>query len=55
VTHAALRLAAKRKHDPGVELTLVDRHHYHQVLTGLPPVAAGTRPSMRSASRSTVS
>jgi NADH dehydrogenase len=41
--HAALRLAAKLKHDPDVELTLLDRHDYHQALTELPRVAAGTR------------
>lgn len=41
--HTALRLAAKHKHAPGVQLTLVDRHYYHQVLTELPRVAAGTR------------
>jgi NADPH-dependent 2,4-dienoyl-CoA reductase/sulfur reductase-like enzyme len=41
--HAALRLATKLKDDPGVELTLIDRHDYHQALTELPRVAAGTR------------
>jgi NADH dehydrogenase len=41
--HVALRLTAKLRDDPGVELTLVDRHDYHQVLTELPRVAAGTR------------
>lgn len=38
--HVALRLAAKRR---DVALTLVDRHDYHQALTELPRVAAGTR------------
>jgi len=41
--HAALRLTAKLRHDPKLELVLVDRHDYHQVLTELPRVAAGTR------------
>jgi NADH:ubiquinone reductase (H+-translocating) len=41
--HAALRLATKLKDNPGVELTLIDRHDYHQALTELPRVAAGTR------------
>jgi NADH:ubiquinone reductase (H+-translocating) len=41
--HAALRLATKLKDDAGVELTLIDRHDYHQALTELPRVAAGTR------------
>jgi NADH:ubiquinone reductase (H+-translocating) len=41
--HAALRLATKLSDNPGVGLTLVDRHDYHQVLTELPRVAAGTR------------
>ena len=41
--HVALRLMAKLRHHPAVELTLVDRHDYHQVLTELPRVAAGTR------------
>jgi NADH dehydrogenase len=41
--HAALRLATKLRDDPGVELTLIDRHDYHQALTELPRVAAGTR------------
>ena len=41
--HAALRLTAKLRHDPKMELVLVDRHDYHQVLTELPRVAAGTR------------
>jgi NADH:ubiquinone reductase (H+-translocating) len=41
--HAALRLATKLKDNPGVALTLIDRHDYHQALTELPRVAAGTR------------
>ena len=41
--HVALRLTAKLRNNPGVELTLVDRHDYHQVLTELPRVAGGTR------------
>jgi NADH:ubiquinone reductase (H+-translocating) len=41
--HVALRLAAKLRHNPAVELTLVDRHDYHQAITELPRVAGGTR------------
>jgi NADH dehydrogenase FAD-containing subunit len=41
--HVALRLTAKLRHDPKIELTLVDRHDYHQALTELPRVAGGTR------------
>jgi NADH:ubiquinone reductase (H+-translocating) len=41
--HVALRLMAKLRDNPVVELTLVDRHDYHQVLTELPRVAGGTR------------
>ena len=41
--HVALRLTAKLRKNPGVELTLVDRHDYHQALTELPRVAGGTR------------
>src|SRR5882672_12464000 len=41
--HAALRLTAKLRTNPQMELTLVDRHDYHQVLTELPRVAGGTR------------
>ena len=41
--HTALRLTARLRNHPGVELTLVDRHDYHQVLTELPRVAGGTR------------
>jgi NADH:ubiquinone reductase (H+-translocating) len=40
--HVALRLTAKLRNNPGVDLTLVDRHDYHQVLTELPRVAGGT-------------
>jgi NADH dehydrogenase len=41
--HVALRLTAKLRNNPMVELTLVDRHDYHQVITELPRVASGTR------------
>ena len=41
--HVALRLTAKLRNDPTMELTLVDRHNYHQVITELPRVAGGTR------------
>ena len=41
--HIALRLTARLRSHPGVELTLVDRLDYHQVLTELPRVAGGTR------------
>ena len=41
--HVALRLTSKLRNNPGVELTLVDRHDYHQVITELPRVAGGTR------------
>ena len=41
--HVALRLTARLCNDPVVELTLVDRHDYHQALTELPRVAGGTR------------
>ncbi len=41
--HVAMRLAARLRNNPVVELTLVDRHDYHQVLTELPRVAGGTR------------
>jgi NADH:ubiquinone reductase (H+-translocating) len=36
-------LTAKVRKSPAVELTLVDRHDYHEVITELPRVAAGTR------------
>ncbi len=41
--HVALRLTAKLRDQPKMELTLVDRHDYHQVITELPRVAGGTR------------
>ena len=41
--HVALRLTAKLRSNPAVELTLVDLHDYHKVITELPRVAAGTR------------
>ena len=41
--HVALRLAARLRGNPGVQLTLVERHDYHQALTELPRVAGGTR------------
>jgi NADH:ubiquinone reductase (H+-translocating) len=41
--HVALRLATKLGDDLGVQLTLVDGHDYHQVMTELPRVAGGTR------------
>jgi 2-polyprenyl-6-methoxyphenol hydroxylase-like FAD-dependent oxidoreductase len=41
--HVALRLTAQLRNHPKMELTLVDRHDYHQVITELPRVAGGTR------------
>jgi NADH dehydrogenase len=41
--HVTLRLMAKLRNNPHIELTLIDRHDYHQALTELPRVAAGTR------------
>jgi NADH dehydrogenase len=41
--HVALRLSTKLRHNPDIALTLVDRNDYHQALTELPRVAAGTR------------
>ncbi len=41
--HVALRLTAKLRGNPVVELTLIDQHDYHQALTELPRVAGGTR------------
>jgi NADH dehydrogenase len=41
--HVALRLTTKLRDNPKIELTLVDRHDYHQALTELPRVAGGTR------------
>jgi hypothetical protein len=49
--HVVLRLATKRADNPGVELTLVDRHDYHQTLTELPQVGAGTHAATRCTSR----
>jgi NADH dehydrogenase len=41
--HVALRLAGKVRNHATAQLTLVDRHDYHQALTELPRVAGGTR------------
>ena len=41
--HIALRLTGKLRSHPATELTLIDRHDYHQVVTELPRVASGTR------------
>jgi NADH:ubiquinone reductase (H+-translocating) len=41
--HVAMRLAARLRNNPEIQLILVDRHDYHQVLTELPRVAGGTR------------
>ena len=41
--HVALRLTTKLRNNAKMELTLVDAHDYHQVLTELPRVAGGTR------------
>src|SRR3954454_20444078 len=41
--HVALRLTSRLRDNPGAELTLVDRHDYHQVLTELSGVAGGPR------------
>ncbi len=41
--HVTLRLTAKLRNHPEVELTLVDRYDYHQAITELPRVAGGTR------------
>jgi NADH:ubiquinone reductase (H+-translocating) len=41
--HVALRLASRLRGNPVAELTLVDQHDYHQIITELPRVAAGTR------------
>ena len=41
--HVALRLTARLRNNPVVEPILVDRHDYHQAITELPRVAAGTR------------
>ncbi len=41
--HVALRVVTQLDEDHPADITLVDRHDYHQVLTELPRVAAGTR------------
>jgi len=41
--HVTLRLTAKLRDHPEVELILVDRNDYHQAITELPRVASGTR------------
>src|SRR6202011_2361135 len=41
--HVALRLTAKLRDHPKMEVTLVDRHDYHQAITELPRVAGGPR------------
>ncbi len=41
--HVTLRLTAKLRNHPEVELILVDRNDYHQAITELPRVASGTR------------
>ncbi len=41
--HVAMRLTARLRNNPMLELTLVDRHDYHQAITELPRVAGGTR------------
>jgi len=41
--HIALRLSARVDRDDLVDITLVDKNDYHQILTELPRVAAGTR------------
>jgi NADH dehydrogenase len=41
--HVALRLVARLRGRPEIELVLVDRHDYHLALTELPRVAGGTR------------
>jgi NADH:ubiquinone reductase (H+-translocating) len=38
-----LALTAKERKNPAVNLTLLDRHDHHQVITELPRVAGGTR------------
>src|SRR5262249_24445059 len=43
--HVALRPAARLDENDGIAVDLVDQHEYHQVLTELPRVAAGTRAS----------
>ncbi len=41
--HVALRVLTQLDEDHTADITLVDRHDYHQVLTELPRVAAGAR------------
>ncbi len=41
--HIALRLASWLEKNETVELTLVDRHDYHQIMTELPRVVGGSR------------
>jgi NADH:ubiquinone reductase (H+-translocating) len=41
--HVALRLSTWLERQPAVQATLVDQHPYHQVITELPRVAAGSR------------
>lgn len=41
--HIALRLSARVDRDDVADITLVDKNDYHQILTELPRVAAGTR------------
>jgi hypothetical protein len=41
--HIALRLTARRRGGSRPQLVLVDHHDYHQAITELPRVAAGTR------------
>jgi NADH dehydrogenase len=41
--HIALRLSSSADRRRQFELTLIDQHSYHQVITELPRVAAGTR------------
>lgn len=43
--HVALRLGAWRERERRAELTLIDQRAYHQVITELPRVAAGSRAS----------
>ena len=41
--HVALRLTTKLRNRPEIDIIMVDRHDYHQAITELPRVAAGTR------------
>ena len=45
--HIAMRLTTKARKKPDVEVTLLDRHDYHQTITELPRVAGGTRDAVR--------